>query len=93
MKIKLLSTVFATLILSMSGSVYAGPDDKGKVVIEHKSPSDKGKGAAEGGSVELEVSVAAAMSHIERHGDCILPGQDEALYVLGKKCDGGAPPE
>jgi len=93
MKIKLLSTVIATLILSLSSTVYAGPDDKGKVVIEHKSPSDKGKGAAERGSVELEVSVAAAMLHIERHDDCILPGQDEALYVLGKKCDGGDPPE
>ncbi len=85
MKIRLLSSVFVAIILSVSGIALAGPEKKGKVVIEHAPPLEKGKGAAiEAGSVTLEVSIQAAIQHLEKHdGDCVVSEDTELQNVYG----------
>lgn len=76
MKIKLFFTVILTVLFAATGTVIAGPGDKGKgsAVIAHSNSSDDGDG-----SVEIAVSFPGAVAHLGNHdGDCINPGSNPA---------------
>jgi dihydrofolate reductase len=82
--------VISTVLMSATGLVFAGPGEKNtKVVIEHTPPSDNNHGPAfEDGSVELEVSVPAAIAHITNHdGDCVVSGGGD-LFTEEEQCGG-----
>lgn len=79
---KLVFAVITTALMSATGLVFAGPGEKNtKVVIEHTPPSDTNNGKAiEDGSVELEVSLPAAIAHIANHeDDCVVSGGGDAF--------------
>ena len=85
MKIKLLASLFLAAIMSASGFAVAGPGDKGKgsVTIEHTNSSEDGEG-----SVEITVSLIAAISHLTKHdGDCVVAYEDHLLDGAFELCD------
>jgi hypothetical protein len=66
--------------MSASGFAVAGPGDKGKgsVTIEHTNSSEAGEG-----SVEITVSLPAAVTHIDKHdGDCVVADDDDLIDDL-----------
>jgi hypothetical protein len=83
MKFNVLFTFLVTILMTTGSTVIAGPGDKGKgsVVIEHTNGSDDGEG-----SVEIEVSLPAALSHLDKHtDDCVI--FDETGTIQGDDCD------
>ena len=78
MKAKILFSIFVSaLVATTSGFVVAGPGDKGKggLVIEHTNGSDEGNG-----SVLIDVSLPAAISHLDKHAeDCVVEDEDDLI--------------
>ena len=90
MKIKFLFTAILSILLAAGGTVVAGPGDKGKgsVIIRHATSPEKvvvneagDEVIVEGGSVDIEVSLPAAISHIDKHeDDCVVEGGDDVFH-------------
>lgn len=78
MTFRLFSVILLSGLFLSSGSAFAGKEDK--VLIRHTPPSEKSNGKSHidtdeitgEGYVVLEVSLAAAISHVTQHeGDCL----------------------
>ena len=80
MKIKSLALLLTVAAISVSGFAVAGPGDKskGSVTIEHTNSSENGEG-----SVEITVSLPAALTHLDKHdGDCVITDDDNLVDDL-----------
>jgi hypothetical protein len=80
MKIKSLALLLTVAAISVSGFAVAGPGDKGKgsVTIEHTNSSEDGEG-----SVQITVSLPAALTHLDKHdGDCVITDDDNLVDDL-----------
>jgi hypothetical protein len=80
LKIKSLALLLTVAAISVSGFAVAGPGDKGKgsVTIEHTNSSEDGEG-----SVQITVSLPAALTHLDKHdGDCVITDDDNLVDDL-----------